>query len=568
MNDIVPCNDEVNIQHMNILRTTEKAIILKRESQIMTPEGVQKLSNIFDTLYNADNDEAIKGLGCPVAVDLNAQESVNCSYAFRGKDMLTMMIKCSCKKCSAHNMIYIIEDDYGSVRNYLEFQLQNICVSSTNGAIFVKHFINDDRIGELAHLKKAGAKDEWADRPVFYNKDGQTKAISVVDLALNGNAGVEDSTVQKYGRSMKRWHGLCFRPAEQTTQKYNLFKGFPVQGTQRSIKPFIEFLYTVVGKDEANIILDYFAHLYQKPQEKPSFALIFKGTKGVGKNTTEEMLGKNLLRQENYYRTSNKEHFFGKFNVHFQQNLLSVMQELVWDGDKSYDSILKDMITESQRAVERKYFDQEMMDNYSRIVMTTNEDWVVPAKGKDERRYCVITFPSEKPEIVNEEYFNNLHKWYEDGGKEALMYHMLNRDISNFSVNKAPFTAGLEQQLVYSLEGIDKFCFDALNNGYFGHHHKARNSGDINYAYIYLKDNLTKRTNLYECFCFNHPDKANMTIQREFHARVKELMGANFKKKADANYVKFPELNISAQHFYNATEIQIDNSDSWSHLQP
>ncbi|MEA2098668.1 MAG: DUF5906 domain-containing protein [Campylobacterota bacterium] len=475
----------------------------------------------------------------------------------------------------ANNATISKELEYNSklnLRNYIAFKKSNVLLSNSKGALFCKSFENDDRVLELATLAKAGAKDEWADKPVFLTilKDNipTQVPINVVDLALNGYEKYVDKSLvtddlKEFGGSMKRWHGLCFKPLEDTTQKYNLFKGFPVSPVKGDIAPFLNLLELAVGKEEGEIILDYFAHLFQKPQEKPRYALIFKGTKGVGKNTVEEMLGKELLRNENYYRSSQKEQFFGKFNSHLQQNLLSVMQELVWDGSNNYDSILKDMITERSRAVEKKFVDQEMMDNYSRIIMTTNADWVVPASGKDERRYCVISFPAEKPQELGDNFFKELHEWYYNGGKENLMYEMLNRDISNFSINKAPETKGLAEQLAYSLDGIERFCADGLRNGYFGNLHKA-NTYNENYAYCYTNERMrVKRKELYESFKFNFKG-AVLESQSVFHKKMGELLGCTMKKQSDGNYTQFLTIEESAKIFTNATAVKIElEHDTW-----
>jgi len=452
-----------------------------------------------------------------------------------------------------------------SLKNYIDFQESNVMIADSKGASFVKSFINDDSVIEIIALKKDGAKDEWANRPVFLAslKDGNPiiKSISVVDMALNGYQKYVDKSLvtedlKKYGQDMKRWHGLCFKPGTATTKKYNLFKGFPIEPIQEDISIFIKFLEIVIGK-ESSIVLDYFAHMFQKPKEKPRFALIFKGGKGVGKNTIEEMLGRGLLRTENYYRTSNQNQFFGKFNAHLQQNLLTVMQELVWGGSDDYDSILKDMITERERAVEKKYVDQEMMDNYSRILMTTNAKWAVPANGKDERRYCIITFPDEKPKVIDTSFFNTLYKWYDNGGKEALMYEMLNRDISNFSIDKAPYTKGLSEQLSYSLNGIEKFCAEGLRNGYFGRLHKSVGNNQ-KYAYCYASETLRiKRKDLYECFLFNYKDSI-LESQTSFHKRMEELLGCNPKKQSDANYTQFLPIEKSVEKFTEATNVIIE----------
>lgn len=464
--------------------------------------------------------------------------------------------------------IDLINGKNSDLIKYVLFKQTHVLIIDSKGALFVKIFINDENEEEMSLLRQKSIDDAYADNPIYlitFDKTGNEipKPVKISDLALKGynnlrGAFLLNENEKIAASSMKRWEGICFKPGEETEKKYNLFKGFPIIPAQGSIKPFLSFLEKAVGKDEANIILDFFAHLYQRPQEKPRFALVFKGSKGVGKNTVEQMLGKGLLRRTNYYSASNKEQFFGKFNAHMEQNLLSIIQELTWDKkdhDKN-DGLLKDMITERTRAVEKKYVDQQMLDNYSRFIITTNATWAVPAKGKDERRYCVISFPEEKPKEFQDSYFENLYKWYDNGGKEALMYEMFNRNITNFSIDKAPYTKGLEEQLQYSLDDIEKFCMEALQIGYFGKRYLQTSiNGSFAYFQLNNKDRI-KRSNLYECFKFNY--KNSMLSNTEFHRRMSELIGTTLKAQSDANYVQFLSLEESIKYFTKATGISVE----------
>ena len=52
-------------------------------------------------------------------------------------------------------------------------------------------------------------------------------------------------------------------------------------------------------------------------------------TGNTGKNTFEEVLGRGLLNNENYFRTASTQQLFGRFNKAMASNLLTVGQEIV-----------------------------------------------------------------------------------------------------------------------------------------------------------------------------------------------------------------------------------------------
>src|SRR5439155_7870721 len=76
-------------------------------------------------------------------------------------------------------------------------------------------------------------------------------------------------------------------------------------------------------------------------------------------------------------------------------------------------------------------------------IMATNNDWAVPF-GLDERRFFVLDVGKDHAQDTL--YFRNIHDEREDGGKEALLYLLLNRDLAGVDVRKCPKTSGNERQ--------------------------------------------------------------------------------------------------------------------------
>ena len=76
----------------------------------------------------------------------------------------------------------------------------------------------------------------------------------------------------------------------------------------------------------------YFAHLVQRPYEKPLVALVFRGGKGVGKMRCIERIGALLGRHS--LPTSNRRYLVGNFNGHLENCLMFALDEAFWSGDK------------------------------------------------------------------------------------------------------------------------------------------------------------------------------------------------------------------------------------------
>lgn len=554
------------------IKITPSSMILKRTLELEIAGHNITLEELDINVSHLLDGEKIEKLSCPIAL-LTHEPFKECAVAYSSKDKLTTFIKCSCSNCQKHNAVYIVQSRFDIMRRYIQFQNNFILVDGSAGALFYQTYQDDNAIFKVQAMKKDGVRDSWADKTINISvqkgSELYTKRINVVDLSLKGVHGClsakeilsdtkQQFYIDRYGNSMPRFHAICFKPNVITTKEYNLWKGFPVEPKSGNVMPFINFLYAAVGKEEGDHILDFFAHMIQKPEEKPRFCLVFKGAKGTGKNTIEEALGRDMLYGANYYRTSQTEQFFGKFNFHVAQNILSVLQELKWDSSKNHDSIIKDMITETSRSIEQKYMDQVMLDNFSRIIITTNELWAVPASSKDERRYCVISFPDEKTELL-EKKIQAYYAWKNENpitAKQALMYFLLHRDLSAFSIDKAPQTRGLIEQLSYSLSGIDKFIYNALHNGYFGNINEKMNSSK-NVGYLEVDKNLrVKRASLYGCFQFSFPKEINISSTK-FHERVTELIGS-YKVNSNGSYVQLLDLKNSIELFEKATAVNVE----------
>ena len=105
-------------------------------------------------------------------------------------------------------------------------------------------------------------------------------------------------------------------------------------------------------------------------------------------------------------------------------------------GTLRAEGVLKDFITNDQQLLEFKGKDIIKINNYSRLLVTSNHDWVVPA-GLGERRFAVFDVGSEHKE--DHKYFGLIEKQLENGGYEALLYHLLNVDLSKVNLRAVQF---------------------------------------------------------------------------------------------------------------------------------
>ena len=277
-------------------------------------------------------------------------------------------------------------------------------------------------------------------------------------------------------KGRREYAGLCFTPErEPRNGYYNLWRGFTCKPVayddatpeaRRGFDAWIEHVRTNVchGNEKlATWLLTYFAHLVQRPWERPLTTIVFRGSKGVGKNAPIDRLGQIfgtghfLVAHDGRYLTSN-------FNGHLDSCLILVLDEAFWSGDKNAESKLKGLTTAPEIMIERKGKEPYMIDNLTRIVVIGNEEWLVPASS-DERRYAVFDVAEGRKE--DREFFDQMRVDMDfRGGKAVLLHYLQAWDLKRADINGIPKTAALLDQKHASLEPFDQWWLDCLSAGH------------------------------------------------------------------------------------------------------
>jgi Bifunctional DNA primase/polymerase, N-terminal/Family of unknown function (DUF5906) len=272
-------------------------------------------------------------------------------------------------------------------------------------------------------------------------------------------------------KNRRSFDGLCFAPGLLAPPRfYNLWRGFSVEPAKESyegsvpLKMFLEHAFANVCNGVAALfkwLIGYFAHMVQRPWEKPLTALVFRGGKGVGKNALVDCVG--ALLGNHYLLASNRRYLVSNFNGHLENCLFFVLDEAFWSGDKQAEGVLKDLITGKTHVVEHKGEKPYTVDNRTRIAIIGNEDWIIPA-SHDERRFAVFDVGDGRKQ--DRRFFQTMREGMEAGGYALLLRYLLDYDLAGLDLNEAPHTKALLEQKHASLEPLDQWWLDCLTEGY------------------------------------------------------------------------------------------------------
>jgi hypothetical protein len=243
----------------------------------------------------------------------------------------------------------------------------------------------------------------------------------------------------------------------------NLWQGFAVKPIAGSCSVFLEHLRDVVCHSDLILyeyLLNWMARAVQKPGEPGHVALVFKGKQGSGKSLVVDYLGE--LFGSHYMAVSQGSQVTGNFNSHLRDVCILGVNEAFFAGDPKAVGPLKALITDSTMAVEKKHHDTITAPNTLHIMVTTNEEWSIPA-STDARRFCYFEVSDEM--IGDQPYFDQLFTEKKNGGQAALLDFLLKRDISSFQPRHFPKTEGLRRQMAQSLPPVEAAWFECLMSG-------------------------------------------------------------------------------------------------------
>jgi hypothetical protein len=97
-----------------------------------------------------------------------------------------------------------------------------------------------------------------------------------------------------------------------------------------------------------------------------------------------------------------------------------------------------------------------------RLLMTSNEAWVVPA-GKDERRFVVLDVNPRRAQ--NHKYFREMDAELRKGGRARLLYDLQRFDLGGVELRQIPRTAALLEQKLSSLDSVEDWWQNRLHEG-------------------------------------------------------------------------------------------------------
>lgn len=261
----------------------------------------------------------------------------------------------------------------------------------------------------------------------------------------------------------REFDSMGFIPGREIKGVYNMWKGFSCEAIPGCCDKFLDHVRNNVCNgvvEHYEYLMGWLARCTQQPDSPGYAAVVMRGVPGSGKSFFVKSFGS--LWGRHFMQVTDPKHLVGSFNAHLRDCVVLFGDEAFYAGDKRHESILKMLITEEMLTIEAKGIDAEASANYVHLFMASNDSWVVPA-GFGDRRFFVLDVSHRHAR--DNDYFGTIQHELDNGGREALLHHLLNYDLRDFEVRDIPATEALQEQKLMSMSGEQDWWLLKLRDG-------------------------------------------------------------------------------------------------------
>lgn len=335
------------------------------------------------------------------------------------------------------------EPKYLELRNHFENKLGWCKID--NPAMYGKAFVTDEAI----NFEKEENVKTYFENKNFCVKgdDGKPKWHNFFDIWR------KDPDIKTYER-------IVFQPAGGESNSLNLCGNYCYISKSTDLKTValdrvFEHIRSICGYDNAcyEYLLNYIAHIVQKPEDNCDVSVVMYGKEGCGKNILTQLIG-DVIGPQYYGESAEPKDLFGQFATGMYKRMVFVYDE----GDKKdttgFMNRLKALVTGQKLRVELKGKDMFEVNNYCRLFFPTNNKQPFPVT-KDNRRWFYLKASDKYVAMPDKErfaYFDALVKHFKDRNViYSFCKYLMNRDLSEFNPNIYPKSEGLQQAMTVPL---------------------------------------------------------------------------------------------------------------------
>lgn len=262
--------------------------------------------------------------------------------------------------------------------------------------------------------------------------------------------------------------GHTFKPAgDEFVANYgslwcNTYTQFRPVPTSKQISPlFIEFLDRLFpDPSDRHTCIQWLAHCFQKPSERPSWHLLLVSQSGTGKGFLFNEILAPLLLHTSIAQSFSK--VTSQFSTVLENNLLCLLDDPRKGSDETMTR-LKSILSEESALVEHKGETARMVQTYTRFILASNLDRPLRLDEDDRRWFAPAKLVHRVSKVETQEFISRLSAWLNEPESLSIIYAwFMEYDLSGFN----PKHIAQSEQLL-TMIGMSKNALDEVYADYF-----------------------------------------------------------------------------------------------------
>lgn len=212
----------------------------------------------------------------------------------------------------------------------------------------------------------------------------------------------------------------------------------------RLLEMFDTLVAVASGEDETlkQYLLNWMAHMLQKPLEQPGVCIVLTGRKGVGKDTLFDFFRLWVIGEALSHNYTETRQFFDKHDLDRKDRIFLKVEECDSALFKAHAKDFRARVTGKEGTINPKGKDPITFPNYARVVLTANQANPLPLNDdNDPERRVVLMAVSDKLKgnftFFNEVYNGETGLFTPLGGR-LVADLLLARDLSDWNPRVQP----------------------------------------------------------------------------------------------------------------------------------
>jgi len=232
--------------------------------------------------------------------------------------------------------------------------------------------------------------------------------------------------------------------------KLNTYKSYANDRfTNPDITLWLEYLDRLFpDKDEQEVVAQYLAHMFQQPEQRPSYHLLLTSDSGTGKGFLFSDILTPLLSHQ-VSQVSSYSEVTAKHSACFDSTLLLMLDD---PKSKSADTMtrIKSKLSEEYISIERKFQQAAMHKVYTRVILASNELRPLRLEDNERRWYAPAYIEHKVDRGETQQFILKLSEWLSDGGLGAVYEWLMAYSLEGFNHKHINQTATLKAMIVNS----------------------------------------------------------------------------------------------------------------------